>query len=138
MKLRPATMADAEQLHAWRNDDHTREMSVRSDEVPLADHLQWLASVIENPRRELLIAEVDDVPVGTVRLDHGDEVEVSYTVAPNARGKGYGTTMVKMVAPMNCVAAVQSNNAASQRILANAGFTLVEGGRMEKWKRCKP
>src|ERR1700730_16644986 len=49
--LRPASMADAPLLHAWRNDPQTRRASRRSDVVPWAEHEAWLLRVLASPDR---------------------------------------------------------------------------------------
>ena len=70
---------------------------------------------IHNPNRKLYIAWEkitlnDDLlifpisiinPVGTVRIDHSfhfNDYELSWTVAPEARGKGIGKSIVAIVA----------------------------------------
>ena len=133
MKLRRATMADAHMLLRWRNDPATRAASHNTDEVSLDGHLRWLAATLENPRRDLWIAE-DDGPVGTVRADHSDGVaELSWTVAPERRGHGVGSRMVSLAAsqidgPIR--AEVKVGNEASRKIAESAGMTLEreEGG----------
>ena len=76
----------------------------------------------------LLIAENDDFPVGTVRADLADGVyELSWTVAPGARGRGFGKQMVAMLAnqidqPIR--AEIKTGNESSVRIAQYAGMRL--------------
>ena len=89
-------MDDAKRLFDWRSDALTMANS-RDTSAPVWEkHVPWLEKSLQNPARKLLIAEVDGTPVGTVRADEDEDgyTEVSYTVAPEARGKGYGTQMV--------------------------------------------
>jgi len=120
--LRNATLDDAEILWIWRNDVVTRKASRNSDSVPWHDHIRWLNKYLARPEQVLLVAEIKGVPVGTVRIDNGD---VSWTVAPRARGCGVGRKMVTEVVrtanvPLKAVA--HSSNIGSQAIAMAAGF----------------
>ena len=72
-KFRPAVMADADLLLAWRNDSATRSQSINTDIVERSAHLAWLKSSLSTPNRQLSIAEVEGKPVGTVRADTSGE-----------------------------------------------------------------
>ncbi len=130
LQLRPATMQDADCLFAWRNDPETRKASHNTDEVLLQTHMEWLAGSLENPRRRLLVAEENGVPVGTVRADYSSGVwELSWIVAPDARGRGVAKTMVLEMAstidePIR--AEVKVGNQSSARIAKFAGMKLVD------------
>ncbi|HYQ67154.1 bifunctional UDP-2,4-diacetamido-2,4,6-trideoxy-beta-L-altropyranose hydrolase/GNAT family N-acetyltransferase [Actinophytocola sp.] len=125
--LRAATVGDSGLLLAWRNDPGTRAWSRTTDPVAPADHSGWLARVLDDPGRRLLIAEHGREPVGTVRLDREDDHwEISITVAPAARGRklavpillaaerGLGRTTIR--------ACVNRDNAASLAIFRRAGY----------------
>ena len=128
VRLRPATLADAELLFTWRNDSLTREHSLQQQPVEWAGHLNWLQTSLQNPDRQLFIAEQvlpaeqATVVLGTVRADKRAEVcELSWTVAPEQRGKGWGRKMV--AALIECLpagasykAVVLLTNPASHRI----------------------
>lgn len=135
LTLRPATLADSTLLLEWRNDPLTRAMSISTDEVHLAAHEAWLARSLDNPDRSLLIAEHDGRPVATVRIDRGDETELSWTVAPIARGRGVGSAAVSTVAQPGMVARIKPENTASRRIAERAGFRFIErAGDLEVWR----
>jgi RimJ/RimL family protein N-acetyltransferase len=135
MKLRPATLDDAALLLEWRNDLLTREASVNTEPVSWDSHVAWLRASLGNPRRKLLIAEIER-PVGTVRIDYGEETELSWTVAPDARGRRLGKAMVLAAVPEGQVIAhIKHDNVASQRIAEAAGFRLARGGDLQRWVR---
>lgn len=98
ISLRLVTSDDARRLFEWRNDEGTRSNSIQTDPVPWEDHVAWLDRVLsgKTPGRTLFIAEVAGEPIGMARLDREVDadgkkhVEISYSVAPEARGKGYG------------------------------------------------
>ena len=57
LRYRPATAADERLLLAWRNDPATRAASRRTEVVDAAAHARWLADVLTDPERVLLVAE---------------------------------------------------------------------------------
>lgn len=130
LQFRAATIADASQLRRWRNDPLTRAASIRTAAVGEDEHRQWLDALLQNPKRELLIALRRDLAVGCVRFDRLEqELEMSWTVAPEARGHGIGSKMVRQAAadrPEALMAKVRKDNHASARIAEAAGFQLAE------------
>lgn len=132
MLLRAATMADARRLWRWRNDPETRKNSLNEDAVPWEGHVRWLAGALTNPDIRLLVAEESGTPVGTLRINHGEEM--SWTVAPEARGCGTGKDMVRQAAFPGASAQIKASNFASQKVALNAGFRLVEDGELQRWE----
>ena len=125
--LRRATLEDASLLFEWRNDPLTRENSHNQAPVPWEVHCQWLSSSLKNPSRTLFIG-TEGRPVGTSRLDRNPTyVELSYTVAPKVRGKGYGQALVRETL-LHCEGPVRARaktqNRPSRKILQKAGFKL--------------
>jgi RimJ/RimL family protein N-acetyltransferase len=122
MQTRPAQMSDAETLFRWRNDELTRAMFKNSGVVPWPDHLRWLTARLERPG--LFIAEIDGIPVGTFRVD---DDEISYTIAPEHRGKGYGLAMLIKAHEMfgSLRAEIFPRNVPSIKIAERAGMQVV-------------
>ena len=123
-KLQTGQASDAERLFIWRNDDITRAMSRSSELVPWASHVEWLDRRLATAEPGLFIAEIDGVPVGTFRID-GDEI--SYTVAPDYRSRGYAIAMLKLAmdsfGPKR--AHIFRRNAASISAARRAGHVVV-------------
>jgi len=147
--LKPATMADSKLLMDWRNDPETIKASHNSKAVTIKKHFEWLKNTIKNPDKQLFIAwkisgiignkygDIGDVlqPVGTIRSDYHLEencYELSWTVAPKARGQGIGkqmvSTLAKRMADKNIRAEIKPENVASIKIAEAAGmkFDKVE------------
>jgi RimJ/RimL family protein N-acetyltransferase len=128
LKFRIATIADADLLFQWRNDPETREQIHNTDVLKYDDHVAWLKASLLNPQREIRIAELSGVPVGTIRLDKaGNACELSWTVAPQARGSGIGKAILKTTLDnlnMPARAEIKSGNEASKRMVEYAGMTL--------------
>ena len=94
--LRRATRDDAALLRAWRNDDATRAMSLSTELVSEATHTTWLDATLSSEMRRLFVATAEGALVGQVRLDDigAGALELSLTVAPEARGRGLGADLL--------------------------------------------
>jgi RimJ/RimL family protein N-acetyltransferase len=134
--LRPACSDDAALLLEWANDPATRAASF--DRVPIAwdEHVAWLGAVLADPERRLWIAEEEGVAVGQVRVDRArDGVGVvSIGLAPGARGRGLGRTVlglgvaaaIRELGIRRARAVVMAANLPSRRLFQGAGFVVVD------------
>lgn len=143
VSLRLATMADRDDLLRWRNDDATCRASRSTAKVSDADHDRWMKSHVVRgfPDHLVLIAEPSRViaKLGVIRLDRNSWMawyEVSITVAPEHRGNGVGTSMLKAVCDFSghhtLKARIRMENSASRNIFGRCGF-LVEAGGSQDW-----
>ncbi|MDB6036026.1 MAG: immXl [Verrucomicrobiales bacterium] len=116
-------MDDAQRLLDWRNDLLTRAMSKTVGHVEMDTHVAWLTARLERADPQLFIAEVEGEPVGTFRLD---DDEISFTIAPLHRGRGYAKQMLCMAREMfgSFRAEVKRDNLASARAAAAAGHRV--------------
>jgi RimJ/RimL family protein N-acetyltransferase len=123
IKLLPATIEHARLLFDWRNDPLTRAMSNNTAPVEWAGHELWLRRRLIRPDPTLWVAEMDGALVGTVRID-GDEI--SYTVAPEHRGRGVAKAMLTEAArrwgPKR--AEIKAENTASIKAAEAAGHLV--------------
>lgn len=127
MTLRPATRNDWQLLLDWRNDKETRHNSHHTDVITPDAHRAWLVSVIESDTRHLYILEDNGVPVATGRADYeGTCYELSWTVSPQHRGKGYAKELVKQMAALHrpVRAEIKEGNTASVKIAEGIGLRL--------------
>lgn len=125
MILRPATAADAVEVWIWRQDPITRAMSRTQEAIDLASHMAWFSDALADPRRTLLIGEVDGRKVGMVRFDRGAELEVSINVNPAHRSQGHGHGLLSRAMETmkgDVWAEIREENEASQRLFERAGF----------------
>jgi len=127
MIVRRATAEDALDVLAWRNDPLARAMSRTQDLVEEAGHVAWFSKAINDPRRTVLIGEVDDQKIGMVRFDHGDGTEVSININPPFRGRGLGYQLLSdalayVSGPI--IAEIKEENLASLRLFERAGFVF--------------
>jgi RimJ/RimL family protein N-acetyltransferase len=131
--VRPATAEDAELLRRWRDDPATRAASRSSAAVDPEEHRAWLARVLADRDRHLLVGSDGTGAVGTVRWDRVDEGEweVSITVAPDRRGEGLAGPLLaagegwladREPATSTLLAAVRADNQPSLRLFRSAGY----------------
>jgi RimJ/RimL family protein N-acetyltransferase len=88
----------------------------------------------------LYVAEIDTIPLGTVRMDaEALGYELSWTVSPAMRGSGIGSAMVVKLAndiskPIR--AEIKKGNIASIRIAESAGMVFErEDGEVLYYRR---
>ncbi|HUO13280.1 MAG TPA: GNAT family N-acetyltransferase [Caulobacteraceae bacterium] len=125
IRVRPATQDDCRVIWLWRNDPLTRAMSRMPDAVPWETHRAWFTKVLADPARTILVGEVAGDSVGMVRLDRGNETEVSIEIAPSQRGRGLGRALLEAAlegVAGRLVADVKTENTASRLLFERAGF----------------
>ena len=138
--LRPARPDDARRLFDWANDPETRAASFDRAAIPWPAHVAWLAAVLADPNRRLWIAEEAGVPIGQLRVDRAPDGRgvVSIGLAPGARGRGLGRTVLRMglaaavreLGIRRAWAVVIATNLPSRRLFEGAGFTVVDGAEI--------
>ena len=130
LHLRRVVWEDAGLLLQWRNDPTTRKASISNHKISTEEHREWLTGILSDKDKQLFIAQIGNSPVGTVRADRTENGwELSWTIAPEARGKGLGKEMVMTLADMieaPIAARVKKENQASASIARYAGMALTE------------
>jgi spore coat polysaccharide biosynthesis predicted glycosyltransferase SpsG len=147
VEVRRAGPRDAEVLFDWRNDRVTRASSRTTGVLNWADHVLWFNHAITSEDLQLYVVEVGDEKIGTVRWDHrgGTDWEVSMTIAPASRGKGWGRAVLAAgerafvaTRPARLTAAINASNVASLRLFSGAGYLpLLPAGSDGFEKRVK-
>lgn len=139
MKLRKATLADADLLLAWRNDPETRANSRNGNPITKDEHAAWMKRAVDPGHQDqlVLIAYDSRGPIGVLRFsgrDH-DNYEVSIAIAPTRRGEGLGFRVLKLGCDAMkgfLVAEIKSVNLPSRKIFEKCGFEEISehGGYM--------
>src|SRR5262249_29798585 len=134
--VRQVGREDVRLLWEWANEPDVRAASFSSAPIPWDDHVRWFERRLDDPRCALYIASNGEGrPVGQIRFEReGDEAVVSISLAPEARGKGFGTELIQLGGDAifaawrvdRIHAYVKSGNEASARAFAKAGFREVE------------
>ena len=125
MQLRNATYNDWKILLDWRNDSITRENSFDQEEISEQTHKIWFNKSLSNSNREIYILEDNNVPVGSIRSDNiNDQYLLSWSIAPDQRGKGYGTKILEIYLQDKkgeFLAEIQPENIASIKMVQKNG-----------------
>jgi RimJ/RimL family protein N-acetyltransferase len=130
MRLRKATFNDWKILLDWRNDPITRENSFKTEEVSEQIHKLWFNDSLLNPNRSIYILEDNFTSVGSIRSDlHWNNQSVlSWSIAPDQRGKGYGTKILEIYLQNKkgkFIAEIKPRNIASIKMVEKNGFTKL-------------
>ena len=135
--LRKATIEDARDILAWRNDPTTRENSFSRDEIDMETHMKWFQNkLMHEDRCLMLVLMEDDVKLGNVRVDINNHIgEISYMISPVFRGNGYGKKILQFLEkklPLGVKTLVgfttKENIASGKCFLANGYTEFAAGG----------
>lgn len=132
VSVRPANAADSRELFEWRNAPEVRRFSRNEAPIAREEHDRWLAAVLADPDRLLLVGHEGATPVGVVRYDvSGDDAEVSIHLAPGRGGRGAGSALLaaaerwlvaRRPGVRTLLAEVRAGNDVSHRLFAGCGF----------------
>jgi UDP-2,4-diacetamido-2,4,6-trideoxy-beta-L-altropyranose hydrolase len=145
LRLRATGPLDRSLLREWRNDPTSVRFSGSKRPVGLAEHRAWFDAALQSNATAMWIGEIDGRPVGQVRIDLRDDcAEVAIAVAPEARGLGHGTRLIRAVqaecaerAVRVLVAKVDPQNIASLRMFDSCGFVEIghaDGLAVLRWE----
>ncbi len=89
--LRPATAADCDRIHTWRNHPSIRRMMFNPDPIPLPQHQTWFAAQLTNPNFKMYVYTLNGTPqgYGSLKRIAPNEYEWGFYLAPDCpRGNG--------------------------------------------------
>ncbi|NOS67203.1 MAG: UDP-2,4-diacetamido-2,4,6-trideoxy-beta-L-altropyranose hydrolase [Candidatus Peribacteraceae bacterium] len=132
LTVRDATIDDARLLHEWANDPVIRESSFSPDQISWETHKKWIEGKLADKNSKIFIGMDGDRPVGQIRFDirNDGDAEIDIHLAPEARGKGYGTPLIeeglkrffKATTSGAVHAFAKTDNDASRKAFLKAGF----------------
>lgn len=121
----------------WRNDPVTRMASFSKTEIDLQTHINWFRTRLESPDCFLFILMDDSVCVGQLRIDMVQNIgEISYMIAPDKRGAGYGTRMIELAENISLpnlkvlTGLVEKSNLPSRKCFLKNGYAEFVGGEI--------
>ena len=148
LELQVVNEADFKLLWEWANDSATRANSFESSPIPWERHKQWCYAKLGDAQCRLWMATNSELgKFGVVRFNcHGAEATISVSLAPDARGKGYGKKLIEAAcdrifssSEVSLIRAlIKPANKASLRSFERAGFrrdvgTMVKGQPAEQY-----
>lgn len=141
LRLRVATKDDEELLWNWANDPFVRRNSFSTARITYVEHAKWFRGKVASTDTHLWILEQRGVPIGQIRLDRTGDTSamVSLSVAESYRGKGIGSTLLKMTSTKalqeHGISILEGkiilSNKASIRAFEKAGFKEVGRGELD-------
>lgn len=94
-KIRRAHMGDLMTFFKWANDAQTRKQSFCQNKISLEDHKKWFLEKLFSAQSYLYLLEYDGTPVGQIRFELEEQTVLSYSVAPEFRGRGFGNYLLE-------------------------------------------
>lgn len=134
IEIRTANENDSLKLFEWRNHPTIRAVSRSPDLITFEAHQSWLAAVLSDRDRVLLIGSIGELPVGVVRFDkQGDDAEISIYLVPDGGFTGQGHDLLLSAEQWlrsnrpdikRIRAVVLGGNEPSQRLFLGANYRL--------------
>ena len=139
--LRKASFEDAFCLFSWKNEEETLKNSRNSNPISWEEHVNWLEASLRRTDRWIWMLEKNGEKLASLRFDlrekkEGEKaiepeksVEISYIVAPQVRGKGYGQVLLAMAEEQAQILGMEQlygqvllHNHASRKLFQRMGY----------------
>lgn len=97
--LREASISDKDRILEWRNDSVSLANSMNDKPISAEAHNIWFKDTLADPDKFIFLGydSNPDIPFGMVRFDvdaNNHQADVSINLAPDARGKGLGKSLL--------------------------------------------
>ena len=135
LEIRRAAHEDCEDILKWRNDNHSRAMSINSHKVSEQEHLSWFNEIMGNSRNEVFIGCYAGEKLGVVSFRQElNSIYVSINMNPSFRGKKLSAYFLQKVIENYCsfrkgiikfIAKIKEENTASKKIFIKCGFHFI-------------
>jgi UDP-2,4-diacetamido-2,4,6-trideoxy-beta-L-altropyranose hydrolase len=137
-EIREAAETDTEITFSWANHPETRKYSFSKDAILWDSHCAWFLNKINSENCIYLILETGLKKIGSIRFDINEHSAlISYLIAPEFHGKGYGTILLKKGLQFlesnrnqfdiqKVTGVVQKSNIASIKTFERFGFQTAE------------
>ncbi len=141
--LRKATIDDMKMIYDWANDPVTRASSFQTEPIPWETHVAWFKRTLEREDALIYVLMDDNAPVGQARATITEGIAtVANNIAPDQRGKGYGTWSLTLLTPKVLedysgeihafISEVKPDNVASIKNITRSGYHFVEENEKEQ------
>jgi len=135
-KIELATIDDMKAVFDLSNDEQVRVNSFNTEKIKWENHQNWFKNKLNDKNFVFyLVKTFDNNLIAQVRFDiSSDEADISISIAPDFRGKGYGSKILKKASNKiikdskikKINAFVKTKNIASQKVFEKAGYILKE------------
>ena len=144
-ELREVSKNDIDLLYEWANDTSVREAFFCSRQITKEEHEKWFQKVLNSDSIFQYLYYRKNIPIGQIRIEIEQESAlISYSIAKEYRGQGYGKRMVEMLEKevirnhpkiLELQALVKENNIASKKVFEALGFKKCEDGYRKRIMR---
>lgn len=134
IEFRKATISDCEMVYNWRTAKETLETSFNLNTFSYTEHEDWFKKSIQSKKRELLIANYENTPIGILRFDLKNDFAItSIYLKPNTYNQGFGSIILQQgiswlkqqhKSIKIIKAKILKENIGSQRAFEKAGFHI--------------
>lgn len=136
LRLRKVKINDKNDLFAWRNDPVARSMSFNTEPLGIKEHEDWFKKMLKSKKKVLYIGETSGhKKAGVISFNNigQNRYEINVNVAPDCRGIGLGTLMIKEGSyklisenkAKEILARVKLENMPSIKAFSKAGFIKI-------------
>jgi len=140
-RLRKTKTDDLMLYFKWANEPQTRLQSFSSKPIALSEHQNWFENKISSPTCHLYLLEYKGIPAGQIRFDIETKAVLSYSIAPEARGKGLSIYLLEKGVEqfkkdrqekIPIVGFVKEQNIPSNRAFTKLGYQKNKASELEK------
>lgn len=98
LEFRFASTEDTKLTFDWATNKTIRKYSIQKEAITFENHLKWFSNKLESTDCIYFIAEVNKIPIGSIRFDINKEKEalISFLLDPKFHGKGFGKSILEM------------------------------------------
>jgi RimJ/RimL family protein N-acetyltransferase len=135
VNLRLASLEDLNVTFDWASNKIIRQYAIQKSEISFNDHKIWFSKKIIASDCVYLIAEVNTIPIGSIRFDinENNEAMLSFLLDPQFHGNGYGKkilekgteAVLKLKDLKKIVGVVSSNNIPSLKTFTSLEFNIL-------------
>jgi RimJ/RimL family protein N-acetyltransferase len=135
LTLRLALITDLNATFNWASNKIVRQYAIQKEDIIFENHKKWFLKKINSSDCVYFIAEVNKIPIGSIRFDIDERKEalLSFLLDPKFHGKGYGKEILekgcgevlKLRQLINIVGVVSVENIASLKTFKSLAFTQV-------------
>lgn len=98
LEFRFAATEDTKLTFDWATNKTIRKYSIQKEAITFENHLKWFSNKLKSTDCIYFIAEVNRIPIGSIRFDINKEKEalISFLLDPKFHGKGFGKSILEM------------------------------------------
>lgn len=133
--LRKALEEDVDITFYWASNKIVRKFAIQKDEIIFDQHKKWFLNKISSDDCIYFIADVNNIPIGSIRFDLNEKKEalLSFLLNPKFQGKGYGKEilekgcdeLLKLKNLAKIIGVVNTENIPSLKTFKSIGFNKV-------------